>query len=182
MEQLQLKDGRTVAVRRLRQRDRDALQAFDRGLSERTRHLFPPHGYDEATVDEVIARGERGDDIIFVAEHGGEIVAYFFLWYAKRRVPLLGIGITDRFQGVGLGRQAVDKLIACAREAGCDAVELTTAPDNERAYALYESCGFQYLRDVDNVTGDGAVRVERCMFLPLKEGARPMDEPHEPPV
>ena len=154
------KDGRTVSVRRLVQGDREKLQQFDRGLSEETRFLFPPHAYDNETVDEYIRRNERGDDIIYVAEHDGEIVAYFFLWYASRPTCLLGIGITDAFQGVGLGRQLMEILIESARHNGCDAIELTTAPENDRASALYEKCGFQYLRDVENQMGEGKVRAK----------------------
>ncbi len=175
-------DGRVVHVRPLRPGDREKLQAFDRGLSERTRALFPPHSYDDETVDEYIRRNERGDDIIYVGEYEGEIVAYFFLWYAKRPTCLLGIGLADAFQGVGLGKQLMDILIQSARDAGCDAIELTTAPENARAFALYRRCGFQYLGDVENQMGEGKVRIERCMFLPLREGAKPMEEPHAPPV
>ena len=176
------RDGRTVTVRRLGRGDREKLQQFDRGLSEATRLLFPPHSYDDATVDAYIRRSENGDDIIYVAEHGGRIVAYFFLWYAKRPTCLLGIGIADEFQAVGLGRQLMEILIESARDAGCEAVELTTAPENERAFALYQKCGFEYIGDVENQMGEGRIRTERCMFLPLKEGAKPMTEPHAPPV
>ena len=72
--------------------------------------------------------------------------------------------------------------IAASAETGCDAIELTTAPENPRAFALYQKCGFQYLGDVENQMGEGKVRIERCMFLPLKKGAKPMEEPHAPPV
>jgi len=182
MRRLTTKDGRAVAVRRLVQADRGKLQQFDRDLSDETRFLFPPHSYDDETVDEYIRRNERGDDIIYVAEHEDKIVAYFFLWYASRPTCLLGIGIADEFQGVGLGRQLMEILIESGREAGCEAIELTTAPENERAFVLYQKCGFQYLGDVENQMGEGKVRVERCMFLPLKPGAKPMEEPHAPPV
>jgi len=182
MNELRLKDGRVVTVRRLGRGDRGKLQAFDRGLSERSRHYFPPHAYDDATVDKVIERNARGDDVIFVAEHAGEIVAYFFLWHAKLPVPTLGIGLTDRFQGAGLGRLAMETLIDAARGLGAHGIELTTALDNERAFALYQKCGFEYVSDVENILGDGNMRIERCMFLPLKEGAQPTGESHAPPV
>ncbi len=182
MKDVTLKDGRTVHVRRLVRGDTGKLQDFDRNLSEETRGYFPPHAYDDQTIEEYIARNERGDDVIFVGEDSDGIVAYFFLWYAKRPTCLLGIGITDGFQGAGLGRQLMEILMDAAREAGSEAVELTTAQENARAYALYEKCGFQYLRDVENIMGTGEMRIEKCMFLPLKEGAQPMAEPHAPPV
>ncbi len=182
MRRLTTKDGRTVIARRLQEGDREKLQQFDRDLSDETRFLFPPHAYDDETVDAYIRRNARGDDIIYVAEYEGKIVAYFFLWYASRPTCLLGIGIADAFQGVGLGRQLMEILIESGREAGCEAIELTTAPENARAFALYQQCGFESLGDVENQMGEGKVRIERCMFLPLKPGATPMEEPHAPPV
>jgi ribosomal protein S18 acetylase RimI-like enzyme len=179
---LTARDGRTFAVFRLAAGDQAALAAFNAQLSPQTRHLFLPHRYDAATLDLVVERSQSGEDAVFAAWDGPEIVGYFFLWYARRPVPLLGIGFADRVQGLGLGRQAMALLLDDARESGRDGLELTTDLKNDRAYALYESCGFRFLRNVDNVTGDGSIRVERAMFLPLRPDARPMTEPHQPPV
>lgn len=178
----ELTNGVFVTVRPLAPGDGPALQRFDRGLSARSRDFFLPHMYDDATVAKAIARSQQGDDAVFLALDAEEIVAYFFLWYARRRVCLLGIGITDAYHGLGLGRQAMAMLIAEGRRAGAEGIELTTALDNDRAFALYQRMGFSYLRDVDNVVGDGSIKVERCMFLPLTPGAEPMTEPHAPPV
>ena len=111
-----------------------------------------------------------------------EIVGYFFLWEFQDPIPLLGIGLSDAWQGEGLGRQLMKILIDEARQAGREGIELTTMPDNERAFRLYESHGFQYLGEVANVTGDGRRVVERKMFLPLKPGARSSDREFKPPV
>lgn len=179
---LSARDGRTVSARRLRPGDLKALQAFDRGLSPETRHFFLPHQYDKATLEKVVARAEREDDVVYVLTSDSLVVGYFFLWYARRRVPLLGIGLADAYQGQGLGPQMMQILIDEAKRLGAEGIELTTDLRNERAFALYRSCGFRYLRDVDNVVGDGSIRKERCMFLALKKGALPMCEPHAPPV
>ena len=181
-EQFMLKDGRTVVVARLTVDDKDALRAFDERLSARSRNLFTPHLYDGATLDKVIARNAAGEDVVFTAKAAGTIVGYCFLWYATRRVPLLGIGIADDFQGAGLGRRLMQLLIDTGRALGAEGIELTTALDNESAFALYQKCGFLFLRNVENLVGDGTVRIERCMVLPFRPDAQPMSEPHEAPV
>lgn len=180
---LTLRNGTVVTVRRLATGDREKLQRFHHTLSDRSQHLFAPHGLDDATVDKAIARSESGDDAVFVAENDArELVAYFFLWHARRTVSTLGIGVADDCQGQGLGRQAMGVLLREGRRQGVTGIELTTMPENEVAYALYEKMGFKYLRDVENQTGDGRTTIERCMFLALQDGAEPTSEPHAPPI
>jgi len=169
-------------VRRLRQGDGPALQAFNRGLGSRTRRMFLPHAYDDATVAVVIDRSEKDEDRVYALLAGRDIVSYFFLWYFDQPCPVLGIGMTDSFQGRGLGAQLIAILIEDARAAGREAVDLTTMPDNEPAFALYGKMGFRYLSDVDNVTGEGDVVSERWMFLPLKPDAVPREHAHRAPV
>ena len=129
-----------------------------------------------------IARAANGDDLIYGLWDDKRLVGYFFLWYFRQPVALLGIGLRDAFHGLGLGRQLMEILIRAARENGNEGIELTTFQDNERAFALYQKVGFQYLRDVENRTGDGRLVIERAMFLALKPGAQPIDGPHQPPV
>lgn len=185
---LRARDGRTFPARRLRSTDRAALQAFDRELGATTRARFLPHAYDDSTLERLLRRSEAGDDLLLglfdlaPAAPRPRIVGYFFLWYFRERVPLLGVGLLDRFQGLGLGAAMVRFLVAQARAGGCEGVELTTLPENGRAFALYEKCGFRHYADVPNLDGSGRTIVERAMFYSIKPGARPLDKPHVPPV
>ena len=72
-------------------------------------------------------------------------------------------------------------LIDEARAAGCAGIELTTLPENERAFALYQKVGFTCLGYTDNIAGDGRVVRERVMFLPLRSGAQPPQRRFGPP-
>ena len=182
MQDIILRDGRVVKIRTLVRGDAEALRRFNSALSERSRYDFMPHPYDDTTIEKMIVRNERGDDIALVAEYAGKIIGYFFLWYARQKIVLLGIGIVDDFHGLGMGKKVMEMLIEISRERGFDGIELSTTVDNDRAYALYEKVGFKFIRDVETFLGDGSVRVERCMFLPLREGAKPMSEPHRSPV
>ena len=138
--------------------------------------------YDPETVAVYIHRSESDDDRIYVAMTGEAIIGYFFLWEFQSPIPLLGIGMADAFQGQGLGGQMMRMLIADAKTAGKDGIELTTMQHNDRALALSRKIGFEHVGDVDNVTRDGRHVIERKMFLALKEGAQPSDREFKPPV
>jgi len=177
------RSGRQLTVRRLSERHAAALPAFHDQLSPRSRSLFTPHAYDAETVAAYIERNSQGEDLIFVLETGGDaIVGYFFLWEFTAPIPLLGIGLADDWQGEGLGKELMEILISEARATGRDGIELTTHPDNERAFRLYRSVGFQETGLVENVAGDGRLLIERKMFLPLKDGAVPSTREFKPPV
>lgn len=178
---LATKNGLSVPARRLTRADAPALVVFNAALGAESRRKFMPHAYDEATLDRMMRRSETGEDYTLAAFDGPLLAAYFFLWYFQNPVPLLGIGMRDEYQHQGLGIQLMRHLIEAARETDRDGVELTTMLDNHNAFALYEKCGFKYYKNVENVTGDGLVVIERAMFLSLKPGAEPMKGPHQPP-
>ena len=181
--ELKTRSGQTLTCRSLGAEDAGPLVRFHESLSDKSRALFTPHAYNDATIGRYAERAQSGEDYIQVlTTPAGEIVGYFFLWEFSQPVPLLGIGLTDQWQGEGLGKLMMEHLIAAAKAADRDGIELTTMPDNERAFHLYQSCGFQYLGDVENVTGDGRIVTERKMFLPLKAGASPSDREFKPPA
>lgn len=181
------RDGRAFYARRLRPADRELLQEFNRNLDSVSRRRFLPHAYDNRTLDGMLRRSENGDDLVLglfekdAPPHEKQLIGYFFLWYFRERVPLLGIGLLESFQGIGLGRPMMQILLERARENNCEGVELTTMPDNERAYELYKKCGFKHYADVPNIEGSGRTVIERAMFYEIKPGARPFDRPHAPP-
>lgn len=179
---LPCRDPERFRVRRLREGDAAALQRFDRELSAPSRRWFLPHPYDEGTLARALQRSEAGEDLLLGLFDVRRLVGFFFLWYVRRRVPLLGIGLVDDLQGYGLGRPMMELLIAQAREAGCEAIELTTMLDNERAFALYRKAGFEHFGDVENLQGNGEWVVEHAMIYRLQPGAAPMREAHRPPV
>ena len=176
------KDKIKLFARRLVLADREALQQFGQSLSDESTALFLPHPYDDAIVDVLLKRSENGLDLTMGLFDKKKIVAYFFLWYYDNKVPLLGIGLHDTFQGKGIGQKILKLLIDEARRNGCDGIELTTLPNNQRAFSLYEKLGFQYYADVENKVGDGRIVVEKAMFYPLKPGVSPSMKMHQPPI
>lgn len=180
--ELTARDGTRLAVRELSGPELPALVQFNAGLSAATRAVFLPHAYDAATLEHYVDRHRRGLDRIYVLARGPEIVGYFFLWEFDHPVPLLGIGLADAWQGQGLGEPMLRRLVAEARDARRDGVELTTVTTNARAFRLYQRVGFNLVGEVDNVAGDGRVVREYRMFLPLRPGAQPPEREFRPPV
>ncbi len=179
---LRTRDNQEVAFRYIACSDGPALQAFNAGLSEKTRARFLPHAYDDETVRKVLGRTEEGTDYAVVLLHENTIIGYAFLWNMKEPVPVLGIGITDAWQGEGLGEPLMQHLIDTAETEGRDGLILTTVPENERAFALYQKMGFLHTGDTENVAGDGRTVREFVMFLPLTPGAKPPAHDFRPPV
>jgi ribosomal protein S18 acetylase RimI-like enzyme len=167
---LTLRDGAAVDVRPLTSRETAGLARFAASLSPASRAFFLPHAYDDATLARHVARNARGSDLSLVTAAGPEIVGYAFLWEFDLRFPLLGLGVADAWQGRGLGSALLDLLIAEARAADREGIELTTVPDNIRARHLYEGRGFRVTGEVDNVAGDGRVVRELRMSLTFRPG------------
>ncbi|MFI7602719.1 GNAT family N-acetyltransferase [Actinoplanes sp. NPDC049681] len=97
------------------------------------------HIYPEAEPRAVYADGEL---VGFVLLHPGE--------RAGEHV-LVRLMIDHRFQGRGLGRQALEAAVShAAHEHKADSVRLSFVPSNDRARALYLSAGFQETGEVDD--------------------------------
>ena len=175
-------DGHKITYRPLTDGDGPALQQFNTALSEASRNLFLPHAYDDATLGCIITRSENDTDYAIVGHDEDTLVAYAFLWDIHDPVPVLGIGIADAFQSRGLGEALMGHLIEVATKNGRDGIELTTVPENKRAFALYQKMGFLHTGDTDNIAGDGRVVREHIMFLPLKPNAQAPTREFKPPT
>jgi len=176
------REGDEFIIRRLLKSDRRGLQEFGNSLSKQSTATFLPHSYDDDTVNAFLERSETGKDLTLGLFSNDKMVAYFFLWYYTNPIPLLGIGILDEYQGKGFGKKLIQFLIDAARRTNRDGIELTTLPDNHRAYALYEQVGFRHYADVNNLAGDGRVVTERAMFLQFNSAASPSVDLHKPPI
>ena len=181
-------EGRTVAhlgeqhvVQRLSSANSGMLRRFADSLGEHSKRMFDPHTCDDETVATYVERNNSGADASFLLVFEDVAIAYFFLWEADQDVPVLGIGIADAYQNGGLGKKLMKLLIEEATHLGKSGIDLTTMQDNNRAFHLYERCGFYYVGDVSNVTGDGRQVTERRMFFRIADGAQPPKREFGPP-
>lgn len=129
-----------LTYRPMRPDDTDAVLAYFDGLSERTRHFFHPHPFD----DENARRICRPSDAYRIgAFDGGHLVGYaWFDGADEEGMAGLGIGVVDDRQGEGVGMALMRRLIDEAKRRDLPGLWLTTLKDNERAQRLYEDLGF----------------------------------------
>lgn len=140
------KDGMTVTLRRVTEENFQAVIKLEvrpdqstfvapnvRGLAETHIH---PHAQPRAVYS--------GDDLVgFVLIHPADDDPAVHC--------IVGLMIDQRFQGRGLGRQALEAAIGwIAREHRAARVRLSVVGENEQARGLYRSAGFVETGEVDD--------------------------------
>lgn len=73
------------------------------------------------------------------------------------RVYISGLVIIPSFQGQGIGREVIIRILDEVEDA--KRIDLVTHPDNAPALALYKSIGFVVESRVENYYGDGEPRL-----------------------
>lgn len=159
IDRLMLADGRSVIVRPVLPQDADGEQAFVGRLSEASRHLrfhvgtrgLPPHllramtEIDYRTHVALVAQtapadtGDSADDgdedPIIVAD------ARYVLSDDAGLDAEFAIAVDDAWQGLGLGRQLMDRLIRHARRRGVQSLIGDVLPTNTRMTAMVRRSG-----------------------------------------
>lgn len=100
--------------------------------------------------DSLIAcfEGKRPDKRNFIAvginEHGEEEIAgYVFLWDLNFKTPWLGICVSEKWQGHGLGGKLMAYVEDYCRKLGKGGIFLTTAHENIAGQKLYTRSGYR---------------------------------------
>jgi RimJ/RimL family protein N-acetyltransferase len=135
-----------VDLRALKQADAQALAAFYNGLQPATIRTFRPLG-DRTTlpaceliaVENHTAPCSRFD---LLAVNRDVIVGWAFLANLTSAQPYLGIVVAERWQGKGIGKTMLGRLLAWGRDHAVSKVYLMVVTDNQRAINLYTSHGF----------------------------------------
>ena len=135
----------SLAIRRAVLDDVDALAP----LFDAYRRFYDQPG-DVALASAFLhARLERGESVVFVAEDGGEAIGFCQLyptWCSVAAGPvfvLYDLFVDPDARRAGIARALMLVAQDFARAAGAVRIDLTTAHDNTRAQALYESLGWQ---------------------------------------
>jgi len=79
----------------------------------------------------------------WVMEVGGEVVGYSIMMAAVGEGHILNCCVRPSWQGRGLGRHLVRRLLATAPEYGVETLYLEVRPSNAGALNLYGSLGFE---------------------------------------
>lgn len=142
-------------VREASPEDAEALEALDRALALDGRGMvldvdqIPDAERLRARIDEMRRAASAGDaSVLLVDDSAGTLVGSASLRQLPparcAHVGVLALGVHPERQRRGVGRALMHALIERAREAGLTRLELYVRADNERAIALYRSCGFEH--------------------------------------
>lgn len=111
--------------------------------------LQTPYPTEQAWRQRLEAQATENDSLHLVALVGGEVVASAGIFPVRphllrlRHVGGLGISIAQAWQGRGLGRELMRRLLDWADHwTPYLRIELSVFTDNARAIRLYESAGF----------------------------------------
>jgi GNAT superfamily N-acetyltransferase len=161
-----------LVFRVLRPTDGPILGRYLEGLSQATRQIWAPHGFDMATAERLCAELDYARALRFIAEERQngqpEAAAYYILALAVRDAEverytrrgqhldldltcLLAPCVADRYQSQGLGSLMMPPVLETARALGRRHVVLMggTQARNVRAIGLYEKFGFRRMGDFE---------------------------------
>jgi acetyltransferase len=150
-ERLRVRGGRFV-VRPVRSQDADAEQVFVRSLSTTSRVLRFHGGIRELAPDLLRAMTDVDPQrhVALVVQHGdcsGPIVAdvRYVLEEGSDTVAEIALAVADEWQGHGLGRQLLGRLIAHARRHGLTRLYGDVLHENRRMIALLRKAGGRFV-------------------------------------
>ena len=156
---VRLRDGRCLDVRFIQPDDAPRLIALFHGLSPETiyrrffnaRRMLPSaEAARLATVD----HDERDALVVCVPGGDGSATIIAVARYAKNDAETAEAAfvVTDAYQGCGLGRMLLGRLIALLRQRGCHYLRAAVLAENTRMRRLLRSTGYPM-----TVTRDGNV-------------------------
>jgi acetyltransferase len=148
-----MKDGRKVIIRPIRAEDEMMMRGFHASLSDRTVYMryLSPMMLSQRITHERLARMTHNDydrEIALVVE--GEENGQRAIFGVARLSKLRGTDsearytmlISDRYQGQGLGRELLKRVIQIGHDEKIQSIIALMSPDNEAMHRLCESVGF----------------------------------------
>lgn len=140
-----------LIIRELRPEDGGALGRFLESLSPQTEYFFHPY---PLKMDSAIEFVKRKDIFCLVAEINGEIVGYAWWEPKSAEIPTIGLCVGEAYQGKGIGKKLLEKLLIEAKQEGKRGLRLTVMKNNSRAIALYKKFGFHIVGEVNDPKGE----------------------------
>ncbi len=153
----------SVTLRAAGPDDVERMMRYFESLGETSRGFFHPHPFDREH-SESICCDTNADTYRVVVVSDDDIVGYAWFGPSSRSpYPMVGIGVSDAFQGRRLGGALMDALTAEARARNLPGLRLTVYKNNERAVRLYTSRGYRIVGEegkqhvMDLVLGENQV-------------------------
>jgi acetyltransferase len=175
-ERWELPDGTVVRVRPIRPEDAEMEASFVRNLSDHARHFRFGTAMKELTREMLVRFTQIDYDrelaLLGLVEQGGREVEIAVARYARTSPEAADIAIVvgDAWQGKGIGRRLLVRLIELARARGVRRLEGEMLSENLPIRNLLASLGFAFRRDPE---GGDLVLFEQT-FAPPAPAAPPV--------
>lgn len=145
--QLQLRNGRSAAIRVMLPGDLDQIVEFAKALPADDLLFLRTDITDRNVVKQWIDNIKNGHTITLLAEIDGELAAYASVHLDQarwtRRVGEIRIMTSSRYRGAGLGRRLAAEVFDLARSLGLKKITAQMTTEQTAARAAFEHLGFQ---------------------------------------
>lgn len=149
--------------------------AIDRLFVEMLQTIYERTETPAETVGYMELKEELEGSRIYVAEAGGEVVAFASVEeHRDAAEPFLYLddfSVTKRYRGRGIGRVLLQTVEQDAAEHGLGCVGLHVEAQNAGARRLYQNCGYEVISERDGSDPDDS-RLCLRKRLPAAENAR----------
>ena len=157
-------------IRPLTLADQDLAMAFFDQMGPATLRFFNRNNMHRDSLLACFA-GKRPDKRNFIAactnDQGmEEIAGYVFLWDLHYKTPWLGICVSEKWQGRGLGGKLMAHAEHYCRQLGKGGIFLTTDRENFAGQKLYARCGYRQIGYLD----------EELLYFRFFEDAYPIND------
>lgn len=105
---------------------------------QRIETLAHSHPWSESLLSDVNSRGACHHVLLA----GNQLVGYFYAQSIVGEVTLLNIAVDPNQQGQGYGKQLLEGFLSICEEKKAESAWLEVRQSNERAFQLYQTCGF----------------------------------------
>lgn len=173
------KPGVAVMVRPIRPEDEPLMVRFHQDLSDRTvyQRYLQALNLDERIAHERLVRicfNDYTRDLALVAEvheaAGPAIAGVARLARIGPEEAELAIVVADRYQGQGLGKVLMERLVAAGESEGLRRIVAETAQDNGAMQHLFRRLGFRLKRELDDPVVTALLELPRPDSQSSREG------------
>lgn len=150
----QLNDGTDIVIRPIRPEDAEIEQAFIRGLSAESKYFRFMNSIHELSLEMLVrfTQIDYHNEMALVAIYQGsdgeeEIGVARYMTNPDKKTCEFAIVVSDKWQGKGIARLLMQKLIDIARNRGLEAMEGQVLANNFRMLELMASLNFEIGND-----------------------------------
>lgn len=153
----QLNDGTDIIIRPIRPEDAEIEQAFIRGLSAESKYFRFMNSIHELSLEMLVrfTQIDYHNEMALVAINPGikgeeEIGVARYMTNPDKKTCEFAIVVSDKWQGKGIARLLMQKLIDIARNRNLEVMEGQVLANNYRMLELMTSLNFQISNDPDD--------------------------------